>query len=200
MNISHVISACVINFSLLAGNAIAAPYTSVPSEPSYNFSAQGKGNSTYSFTFWRESLLAGGSKVLMKVRSNDSAEILVCGKSFSLLQNGKQFNGPKLDTGDSSKTCNVLSPDESLAFDLSAVTQEFDERQGFSVLYNKARFKIPAQVGAAFSSSATVSNNLDLSIPSATYGNMNLWVNLTFSGVDAGGDYVWKLKGYGENQ
>jgi len=49
------------------------------------------------------------------------------------------------------------------------------------------------------SSSITVSSSLDIHIPSANYqplvgDNMNLWINLEFSGNDKNGNLTWKLK------
>jgi hypothetical protein len=62
----------------------------------------------------------------------------------------------------------------------------------------------PVLSSAEESCSSTVSSNLNIHIPSANYqslvgGNMNLWINLEFSGNDENGVLTWKLKDYGTN-
>jgi len=59
-------------------------------------------------------------------------------------------------------------------------------------------------VFAEESCSSTVSNDLNIHIPSANYqplvgDNINLWINLEFSGNDENGVPTWKLKDYGTN-
>ncbi len=53
------------------------------------------------------------------------------------------------------------------------------------------------------SNPASVDLNLDIHIPSAEYqslgGTANIWLNLEYKGIDADGDYIWKLKNYGGN-
>lgn len=53
------------------------------------------------------------------------------------------------------------------------------------------------------SNKVIVDTDLNIQIPSAIYqssgGETNIWVNLDFKGIDSDGDYIWKLKGYGNN-
>jgi len=53
------------------------------------------------------------------------------------------------------------------------------------------------------SNKVIVESNLNIQIPSASYqsseGETNIWVNLDFKGVDSDGDYIWKLKNFGNN-
>jgi len=46
----------------------------------------------------------------------------------------------------------------------------------------------------------TIGANLDIHIPSATYGSSNIWFDLEYKGIDAELDNIWKLKSYGNNQ
>ena len=44
-----------------------------------------------------------------------------------------------------------------------------------------------------------VSKNLDIHVPSANYGNSNIWFNLQYKGIDNDGFHTWKLKNTGVN-
>lgn len=47
------------------------------------------------------------------------------------------------------------------------------------------------------SSDASVSNNLDIHLPSADYNDNKIWVDLKYGGVDDKKEHIWKLKNYG---
>ncbi|MDM8567035.1 agmatine deiminase family protein [Candidatus Halobeggiatoa sp. HSG11] len=44
---------------------------------------------------------------------------------------------------------------------------------------------------------AIVNKNLDIHLPSASYNDDKIWVNLQYNGVDAKKEHIWKLKDYG---
>jgi len=45
---------------------------------------------------------------------------------------------------------------------------------------------------------ATVNSDLDIHIPSATFGSSNIWIDLQYKGA-SGFEHLWKLKDYGAN-
>jgi hypothetical protein len=49
------------------------------------------------------------------------------------------------------------------------------------------------------SSTATVESNLNITVPSANFGNSNIWFNLEYKAL-SGFDHLWKLKDYGVNE
>ena len=48
------------------------------------------------------------------------------------------------------------------------------------------------------STTSTVSPNLNIHIPSATFGSSNIWIDLEYNGT-SGFDHLWKLQNYGSN-
>ena len=50
----------------------------------------------------------------------------------------------------------------------------------------------------ATNSASIVNSNLNIHIPSATFGSSNIWIDLEYNGT-SGFDHLWKLKDYGSN-
>ena len=46
---------------------------------------------------------------------------------------------------------------------------------------------------------SVVSENLNIKIPSATFENSNIWIDLEYKGI-SGLDHIWRLKDYGKNE
>ena len=200
MKITHLLLANLLSFIFL-GNAMAEKLPTSPKTPNYRFSTTENGK-TLSFTFWREALTSSNNTVLMKIETTGNSEIFICGSSFKVLQNGEQFESFKLNSGDSSKKCHVFVAGKTFTLDQEA-SKKIDDKTAFSIVYNTHKIDIPAQ-NSAVSGGTTVSQNLNIHIPSATYqssqGSLNIQANLEYKGTDENGDHIWKLKDYGVNK
>ncbi|MFK5915813.1 MAG: hypothetical protein QM484_15710 [Woeseiaceae bacterium] len=73
-------------------------------------------------------------------------------------------------------------------------TSAFDETDVWKRVENLADDKSSTTAGKI----GIVNKNLDIHIPSATYGDSNIWVDLEYKGV-SGFDHLWRLKDYGAN-
>ncbi|MCK5830610.1 MAG: hypothetical protein KAH20_09930 [Methylococcales bacterium] len=199
MKITRLLLVNVLSFILL-GNVVAETLPTTSKTPNIKLNAEENGK-TLTFTFWREAL-AGKNTFLMKVESAATSDIFICGSSFKVIQNGKEFTSLKLNSGDSAKQCHVFRTGRTFKFDQVA-SNKFDDQAAFSIAYNTKTVDIPAHAGAV-SGGTIVNKKLDIHMSSATYqtpqGSLNISADLEFKGVDGNGDYIWKLKSYKLNQ
>lgn len=201
MKISNVLFTSALSFVAIGSVSAGAYSTEAPSASSLNFSAE-KDENPLAFTFWRGTLASGEDTLLMKIKSIANKRLLICGSSFSVRQNNKEFGDLKLDSGEGDVArCQMLVTEKTFVLDQDAA-DKFNTQGAYTIVFNNSyQFNIPAQATKA--SGTMVDENLDLHIITATYqtkgSSLDVWANLKFSGTDQAGNYVWTLNNYGVN-
>ena len=175
--------------------------------PFYKFEAE-RYDDQFSIIFWRAKLISDEYVPLVRIEPLSPDGVFICSSSFTVIQDGKQFDDIKLHSGDNDSYCNTLFVDKTLIFDQRFSTHKFDDKKAFTVVYdslNVFRFEIPSLSGEGnipgpINKPAIVNQFLGIYIPTAIFDEENIWVDLEYIGTDSNNEHNWRLKNYGLNQ